>query len=176
MTQFKEFSNFVIPRYLIILYVVLLPLFACSSIYRRQICDLYTTQHTASDFTFSSYLVGHRNDLSVSQKSIPFASEHLFKALFYIKTAFVDDLHQKYGFNDVFILAYIVNSKLVGVFDQNNIGIDQYPILLNHRTCLICSMMNRNRYIINGVVEVGFSEGRLGSFYRNQTKNYILIN
>jgi hypothetical protein len=97
--------------------------------------------------------------------SIPFAPEICIPALMEMKYKFSDLLYQEYGFKDAFNLTF-KNSEnpKKGWFDNDYIGIDQGPILIqleNWQTGLIWEIMKKNKYIVNGLKKAGFSGGWL---------------
>ena len=136
MAQIKKLRTFIIPQYLK-LYIVLLPLFSCLSIYKWQTFDRHTSKQftsiTSTGLTLSSYLVEKQKGNKVRQRAFQFDPVQFFEVPFFIKTAFVDNLHQKYRFNDDLNLVYIVNSKPYGGFVQDYVEIVQNPVLLKYQ-------------------------------------------
>ena len=97
--------------------------------------------------------------------SIPFAPDECMEALYTMHTVYGDSLYQKYGFKDSFNMSYTrPGSSTNGWFNQDYLGIDQGPILIqleNYQTELIWNIMKTNKYIINGLQKAGFTGGWL---------------
>ncbi len=91
--------------------------------------------------------------------SIPFAPEECINALYSMYQIYGDKIYKEYGFTDAFNLTYST-----GWFDNDYIGIDQGPILIqleNHQTQLVWNIMKKNKYIITGLTKAGFKGGWL---------------
>ncbi len=97
--------------------------------------------------------------------SVPFAPEICVDALYTIKNKYGDLLYSKYGFKDAFNLSFHPEGKTEpGWFDNDYIGIDQGPILIqieNWQTGLIWNIIKKNNYIITGLRKAGFKGGWL---------------
>ena len=105
--------------------------------------------------------------------SIPFAPEITIAALRAQRMRYGDDLFTRYGFMDAFNPTLrdttlvtrrgrIVAGK--GWFDDNQLGIDQGPIITmiaNHRNGFVWERMKSNPYIVRGLCRAGFSGGWL---------------
>ncbi|WP_234571434.1 glucoamylase family protein [Rhodohalobacter sp. 614A] len=92
--------------------------------------------------------------------SIPFAPEETLAALYTMKERFGDQLYTGYGFIDAFNLTYQED----GWFNEDYIGIDQGPIIIqleNLQTGLIWSILRENEYIQKGLEKAGFTGGWL---------------
>lgn len=92
--------------------------------------------------------------------SIPFAPEETLEALYTMKTRFGNNLYQEYGFLDAFNLTY----KEDGWFNEDYIGIDQGPILIqleNLESELIWNTLKKNPYVKSGLLKAGFEGGWL---------------
>jgi hypothetical protein len=103
--------------------------------------------------------------------SIPFAPEITVPALRAMRTRYGDDLFNRYGFVDAFNPTLrdasiqtrrgrIVAGK--GWFDDNQLGIDQGPIvamIANHRDGFVWNVMRNNPYIVRGLCRAGFAGG-----------------
>lgn len=102
--------------------------------------------------------------------SIPFAPEITIPALITMRERYGDLVFNQYGFVDAFnptfepgfgpVVHGIVDPKH-GWFDDNQLGIDQGPILLmieNHRSGFVWKVMKRNPYISRGLSLAGFSQ------------------
>ena len=92
--------------------------------------------------------------------SIPFAPEEALSSLWYMKNQFGDKLYKKYGFVDAFNLTY----QKEGWFNEDYLGIDQGPILIqmeNYDSGLIWKTLRKNPHIIKGLRKAGFSGGWL---------------
>jgi hypothetical protein len=80
---------------------------------------------------------------------------------------FGDKLYQQYGFKDAFNLTFSDD----GWFDQDYIGIDQGPIVIqieNYQSGLIWNILKKNAYIREGLLKSGFTGGWLEN--QNSTK------
>ena len=97
--------------------------------------------------------------------SIPFAPEICIDALYTMKNKFGGLLYNQYGFKDAFNLSYHPEGKSEpGWFDNDYIGIDQGPILIqleNWQTGLIWDILKKNKYITAGLKKAGFKGGWL---------------
>ncbi|HET7232920.1 MAG TPA: glucoamylase family protein [Longimicrobium sp.] len=105
--------------------------------------------------------------------SIPFAPEVALSALKEMRRRYGDHLFRQYGFVDAFNPTLtdstfrVQMGKIVpgvGWFDDDYLGIDQGPILLqaeNYRSELIWRMMRKNPYVIRGLRRAGFTGGWL---------------
>lgn len=92
--------------------------------------------------------------------SIPFAPEHTLEALFTMKKQFGERVYREYGFIDAFNLTY----QEEGWFNDDYIGIDQGPIIIqleNYETGLIWNILKKNPYIVSGLKKAGFTGGWL---------------
>ena len=96
--------------------------------------------------------------------SIAFAPEICIPALMNMKYQFKDKLYGKYGFKDAFNLTIERAGGVKEWFDQDYLGIDQGPILIqaeNYQTQFIWKLMQKNLYIKNGLKKIGFEGGWL---------------
>ncbi len=96
--------------------------------------------------------------------SIAFAPEICIPALQNMKYQFKDKLYGRYGFKDAFNLTIERSGGVKGWFDQDYLGIDQGPILLqteNYQTQFIWKLMRKNKYIKTGLKKIGFEGGWL---------------
>ncbi len=96
--------------------------------------------------------------------SIPFAPELCIAALKEIKKKVGDRIYGKYGFKDAFNLSIVYQNGTLGWFDQDYLGIDQGPILIqleNHRNELVWKIMRKSPYIRDGLKKAGFTGGWL---------------
>ncbi|OAV42679.1 Tat pathway signal protein [Lewinella sp. 4G2] len=96
--------------------------------------------------------------------SVPFAPEESIAALEHLWTTYQDSLIGRYGFKDAFNLSYPDPDRPAGWFDQDYLGIDQGPILIqieNHRSGLVWDLLKRNKYVRRGLERAGFSGGWL---------------
>ena len=98
--------------------------------------------------------------------SVPFAPEECIAALRQMWTTKYDDLVGPYGFRDAFNPTYTYGEgNERGWFDEDYLGIDQGPILIqieNHRSELVWKLMRKNAYIRRGLERAGFRGGWLG--------------
>jgi len=105
--------------------------------------------------------------------SIPFAPEITIAALGAQRMRYGDDLFTRYGFMDAFNPA-LRDTTLVtrrgrtvagkGWFDDNQLGIDQGPIITmiaNYRNGFVCERMKSSPYIVRGLCRAGFNGGWL---------------
>ncbi|MCF8308382.1 MAG: hypothetical protein K9I68_05160 [Bacteroidales bacterium] len=96
--------------------------------------------------------------------SIPFAPEKCIDALYAMYQIYGDRLFQEYGFLDSFNPTYgQLNGGRTWINDDY-IGIDQGPILLqmeNHESGLIWNILKDNKYIRKGLKKAGFEGGWL---------------
>lgn len=96
--------------------------------------------------------------------SIAFAPEICIPALMNMKYQFKNKLYGKYGFKDAFNLTIERSGGIKEWFDQDYLGIDQGPILIqaeNYQTEFIWKLMQKNEYIKNGLTKIGFEGGWL---------------
>ena len=105
--------------------------------------------------------------------SIPFAPEIAIPALRAMRIRYGDDLFHRHGFVDAFNPTLrdasiqtrrgrIVAGK--GWFDDNQLGIDQGPIITmiaNHRDGFVWNVIRSNPYVVRGLCRAGFSGGWL---------------
>ncbi|MGH7541516.1 MAG: glucoamylase family protein, partial [Gemmatimonadota bacterium] len=105
--------------------------------------------------------------------SIPFAAEVTIPALMAMRARYGDDVYNVYGFLDAFNPTFsfeyiplrhghVVPGK--GWFDDDQLGIDQGPILImaeNHRTGLVWDLMKGSPPIVRGLCRAGFAGGWL---------------
>jgi len=93
--------------------------------------------------------------------SIPFTPKESLDALAYMWERYHHRLIGKYGFKDAFNPSFRFGpGNEEGWFDQDYLGIDQGPILIqleNYRSELIWSLMKKNPYIIEGLSKAGFT-------------------
>jgi len=97
--------------------------------------------------------------------SVPFTPETSINTLMAMKNEFGNLLYQEFGFKDAFNLTFQdENKEESGWFDNDYIGIDQGPILVqmeNYQTGLIWGIMKKNKYILTGLKKAGFAGGWL---------------
>ena len=90
--------------------------------------------------------------------SIPFAPKETLTALFTMKEKYGSKLYREYGFIDAFNMTF----QEEGWFNDDYIGIDQGPILIqleNYETGLIWDILKKNPYIVSGLKKASFSGG-----------------
>lgn len=98
--------------------------------------------------------------------SIPFAPQECIAALKAMKNTYGENVYGEYGFKDAFNPTFISPKTPNGWFDQDYLGIDQGPILIqleNYQTELIWDLMKKNKYIVTGLKKAGFKGGWLDS-------------
>jgi hypothetical protein len=105
--------------------------------------------------------------------SIPFAPDVTIAALRAMRVRYGDALFGRYGFADAFnpslrdATLHLRHGFVVpgpGWFDDNQLGIDQGPIIAmieNHRTDLVWRIMKRSPYVVRGLCRAGFTGGWL---------------
>ena len=96
--------------------------------------------------------------------SIPFAPEICIPALIEMKDLYGEKVYGQYGFKDAFNLTITNQNNLKGWFDNDYLGIDQGPIVIqieNYKSGFVWSLMKKNKYIVNGLRKAGFSGGWL---------------
>jgi hypothetical protein len=102
---------------------------------------------------------------SAAGGSVPFAPEVCIDALIAMKNKFSDSIYSTYGFKDAFNLTFRAKGKdEPGWFDNDYIGIDQGPLLIqmeNYQTSIIWNIMKKNKYIVSGLKKAGFKGGWL---------------
>ena len=98
--------------------------------------------------------------------SIPFAPQECIAALKAMKNTYGENIYGEYGFKDAFNPTFISPKTPNGWFDNDYLGIDQGPILIqleNYQTELIWNLMKKNKYIVTGLKKAGFKGGWLDS-------------
>lgn len=96
--------------------------------------------------------------------SIPFAPEECIDALATMRSKYGRKIYDKYGFHDAFNLSIKHKDGTSGWVDQDYLGIDQGPILIqleNYQNHLVWDLMKKNKYIVSGLKKAGFSGGWL---------------
>jgi hypothetical protein len=97
--------------------------------------------------------------------SVPFAPEICIPALEYMWETYYENLVGDYGFKDAFNLTWVdPDTGEVGWFDNDYLGIDQGPILIqieNYRSGIVWEVMKKNPYIRQGLKKAGFTGGWL---------------
>lgn len=96
--------------------------------------------------------------------SLSFAPEICIPALRQMKKQFGDKLYGKYGFRDAFNLTVERAGGIKEWFDQDYLGIDQGPILIqveNYQSEFVWKLMKKNKYIKEGLKKTGFEGGWL---------------
>jgi hypothetical protein len=96
--------------------------------------------------------------------SIPFAPEECIAALQAMKKKVGKDNYGKYGFKDAFNLSITYTNGKQGWYDPDYLGIDEGPIVVqleNYRSGLIWKVMQKNKYIREGLIKAGFKGGWL---------------
>ncbi|HMQ61181.1 MAG TPA: glucoamylase family protein [Flavilitoribacter sp.] len=103
--------------------------------------------------------------------SVAFAPEICLPVLEHLWNAYYNDLVGEYGFKDAFNRSYTFCEGCEnGWFDDDYLGIDQGPILIqseNYLSGLVWETMKKNPYIRNGLKSAGFTGGWLED---NETK------
>ncbi len=98
--------------------------------------------------------------------SIPFAPEICIPALREMKQKYGSKLYGQYGFKDAFNLTIERKGGVKEWFDEDYLGIDQGPILIqleNYRSGFTWNLMRKNPYIIAGLKKAGFEGGWLAA-------------
>lgn len=98
--------------------------------------------------------------------SVPFAPDECLAALKYMWENNYNHLIGEYGFKDAFNLSFTFTDETqnTGWFDQDYLGIDQGPILLqlqNYENEFVWNLMKKSPYIIEGLRKAGFKGGWL---------------
>ena len=96
--------------------------------------------------------------------SFPFTPELSENALAYMWNTYRDKLVSTYGFKDAFNLTFKDEMNPNGWFDEDYLGIDQGPIIIqiaNHENGLIWNTMKKNPYMVEGLRKAGFKGGWL---------------
>lgn len=103
---------------------------------------------------------------------MPFVPEHAARALRTMRDRYGEHLYGRYGFADAFNPTLREEHPVtagrvvpgVGWFDDQQLGIDQGPILLmieNHRSEMLWRLMRENEHVVRGLCRAGFSGGWL---------------
>ena len=132
--------------------------------------------------TFYSYTArgidstGTHDDCTVAPTaviaSMPFAPEVVIPATLEMHRRFGNHIYAKYGFLDAFNRTFTFEIPLrhgrvipgFGWVADDYLGIDQGPIFVmieNHRSALVWRVMQKNRYLRQGLKRAGFSGGWL---------------
>ncbi|MBS1681707.1 MAG: Tat pathway signal protein [Bacteroidetes bacterium] len=96
--------------------------------------------------------------------SIPFAPEFCMDALLTMKKKYGSKIYGQYGFKDAFNLSIANKDGSRGWYDQDYLGIDQGPILIqleNYQNGFIWNLLKKNKYIVSGLKKAGFKGGWL---------------
>jgi len=96
--------------------------------------------------------------------SIPFAPEICIPALEGMKNKYGSMIYGQYGFKDAFNLTYKDKNGKQGWVDQDYLGIDQGPIVIqiaNYQNSFVWNLMKKNPYIVTGLKKAGFTGGWL---------------
>lgn len=96
--------------------------------------------------------------------SIPFAPEICIPALEEMHNKYGSMIYDKYGFKDAFNLSFPRTDGQHGWVDQDYLGIDEGPIVIqieNYRNELVWNLMKKNPYIVDGLKKAGFTGGWL---------------
>jgi hypothetical protein len=96
--------------------------------------------------------------------SIPFAPEICIAALEEMYNRYGDKIYNRYGFKDAFNLSIAYADGTKGWVDNDQLGIDQGPIVIqieNYKNEFVWNLMKKNPYIINGLKSAGFKGGWL---------------
>ena len=97
--------------------------------------------------------------------SIPFAPDECIAALKEMYDKYGSLIYGEYGFKDAFNPSFVYEDVgEYGWVDQDHIGIDQGPILIqiaNYQTGLIWNQLKKNKYIVAGLKRAGFTGGWL---------------
>ncbi len=112
--------------------------------------------------------------------SVPFAPQKTIEALHHMYDEFGDRLYREYGFRDAFNLSFRPAQLPDGWVNNQYLGIDQGPILIqieNFRTGLLWELTRENEYIQRGLKRAGFDGGWLDdlhTFSNNTSSQYVL--
>lgn len=96
--------------------------------------------------------------------SIPFAPKECINVLEKMYDTYGDLLYGEYGFKDAFNPSYTFSSGEKGWFDNDYIGIDQGPIIIqiaNNRNSFVWNLLRKNKFIVKGLEKAGFKGGWL---------------
>lgn len=96
--------------------------------------------------------------------SVPFAPEICLPALKAMKQKHGKMIYDRYGFKDAFNLSIVNKDGTQGWVDQDYLGIDEGPIIIqleNYESGLVWNLMKKNPYIIAGLKKAGFEGGWL---------------
>ena len=96
--------------------------------------------------------------------SVPFAPEICVPALENMNKKYGAMIFDKYGFKDAFNLTFPNKNGKQGWVDQDYLGIDQGPIVVqiaNYRNSFVWNLMKKNPYIVAGLKKAGFTGGWL---------------
>jgi len=96
--------------------------------------------------------------------SIPFAPEVCITALEKMHEKYGDKIYSQYGFKDAFNLTITYKNGTTGWVDQDYLGIDQGPIVIqieNYKSNFVWNLMKKNKYIVAGLKKAGFKGGWL---------------
>ncbi len=96
--------------------------------------------------------------------SIPFAPEVCIPALQAMQKAYGQKIYDRYGFKDAFNTSIVNKDGTIGWFDQDYLGLDEGPILIqleNYRSDMVWKLIRKNPYVIEGLKRAGFTGGWL---------------
>jgi len=96
--------------------------------------------------------------------SIPFAPEVCIPALEKMYKKYGDKIYDRYGFRDAFNFTITYKDGKTGWVDQDYLGIDQGPIVIqieNYKDNFVWNLMKKNKYIVAGLKKAGFKGGWL---------------
>jgi len=96
--------------------------------------------------------------------SIPFAPEICLPALENMKKLYGDKIYGRFGFKDAFNLSIVNVDGTQGWFDNDYLGIDEGPIVIqieNYRNQFVWNLMKKSPYIKEGLKKAGFTGGWL---------------
>ncbi len=96
--------------------------------------------------------------------SLAFAPEICIPALKSMYDQYGDKIYKRYGFIDAFNGSVENKDGTIGWIDQDYIGIDQGPIVIqiqNYQNEFVWNLMKKNPYIVAGLKKAGFTGGWL---------------
>jgi len=96
--------------------------------------------------------------------SIPFAPEVCIPALETMHAKYGNKIYGQYGFKDAFNFTITYKDGTIGWVDQDYLGIDQGPIVIqleNYKSNFVWNLMKKNKYIVEGLKKAGFKGGWL---------------
>lgn len=94
--------------------------------------------------------------------SVPFAPEICVPALKEMYSKYGRMIYSQFGFKDAFNLTFPNADGTKGWVDQDYLGIDEGPILIqlaNYENGFVWNLMKKNPYIVAGLKKAGFTGG-----------------